>query len=102
MKLIDIKKISTHFWSFGLLVGTLGAFLISAVITIWELIENPGEIFRNAQGVNWSFVFDTASSWFIPSFLYLGLSSAIAHLAISVLTLGLNKKSQDEKKNTID
>ena len=102
MILIDIKKISTQFWSFGLLVGTLGAALITSVIMNWELIESHGEIFRHAQGVNWSFVFDTASSWFVPSFLYLGLTSAIAHLSISALTLGLNKKSQDENKDKVD
>ncbi|QFU22392.1 hypothetical protein FM038_009655 [Shewanella eurypsychrophilus] len=102
MKPTNLKKLSKQFWGFGLLVGALGASLITSVITLWELIENPGEIFRNAQGVNWSFVFDTASSWFIPSFLYLALISAIAHLSISALTRGLNKSSQGKNKTKAD
>ncbi len=91
MTLNHIKALSSQFWFFGLLVGTIGASLITTVVTIWELLENPSGIFHNAEGVNWSFIFDTASSWFIPSFLYLALISALAHLSITAITKGFSK-----------
>ncbi|WP_076409383.1 hypothetical protein [Shewanella sp. UCD-KL12] len=91
MTLSNIKALSSQFWFFGLLVGLVGASLITSVITIWELIENPGGIFHNEQGLNWSFVFDTASSWFMPSFLYLAVIAALAHLSITAITKGFTK-----------
>ena len=30
----------------------------------WQL--NPGGIFRGPEGTNWTFVFETAYSWFMP------------------------------------
>lgn len=94
---IDIKSWSTHFWFFGLLIGTIGGAAITAVITVWEFIENPGGIFRTAQGVNWPFVFDTASSWFIPSFSYLCLISALAHLSITAITKGFSNNTNKKQ-----
>lgn len=54
----------------GLLFGAAVAFSVTLIICVWEWVENPGGIFRGDDGTNWSFVFDTAISWLIPTFFY--------------------------------
>ncbi|TAA43649.1 hypothetical protein [Corallincola spongiicola] len=48
----------------------LFAVLLTTVVTLWEWLENPGQIFRNEQGTHWQPLFDTAISWFLPAFSY--------------------------------
>lgn len=59
-----------RFFLTGLLFGTAVALSVTLVICVWEWIENPGGIFRGADGTNWGFVFDTAISWLLPTFFY--------------------------------
>ena len=65
---------------FGLAVGFSIAALITIIITLWELIENPGGIFRGPDGINWPFVFETVTSWFIPTFVIITGAAALGHL----------------------
>ncbi|QQX78892.1 hypothetical protein JK628_15140 [Shewanella sp. KX20019] len=44
--------------------------IVTLVIVVWEWLENPGGIFRGAGGTQWQFVYDTAISWFLPTFIY--------------------------------
>ena len=39
---------------------------MAAVMTCIDWLENPGGIFHDASATNWSFVFETAWSWFAP------------------------------------
>lgn len=63
---------------FAALFGGLVAAAVTLFITAWELIENPGGIFRNDAGTRWAFVYDTAISWFVPTFLWAFVCVAIA------------------------
>jgi hypothetical protein len=82
LKLADIKK---HFWSFGLLTGILVSCIVTLIITVWEWLENPSGIFHDKSGTNWGFIFDTASSWFVPTFVYIALIAAVIHLLSSAI-----------------
>lgn len=73
-------KISLSVLRFGLTVGFAIATLTTIIITLWELIENPGGIFRSPDGINWQFVFETATSWFIPTFVSITGIAALGHL----------------------
>lgn len=73
-------KMARPSWRFGLLMGSIIAFVITLAITVWELIQNPGGIFRGPSGINWLFVFETAVSWFIPTFLSVSVAAALGHM----------------------
>ena len=73
-------KISLSVLRFGLAVGFGVAALITIIITTWELIENPGGIFRGPGGINWQFVIKTATSWFFPSFASITVVAALGRL----------------------
>lgn len=66
---------------FGLKAGAVMAVLVTAVITAWEWLENPGGIFHGPDGTNWSFVYDTATSWLLPTFAYVAVISFLIHAA---------------------
>jgi hypothetical protein len=72
-------------WWLGLAVGTAVSATVTVIVVIWELLENPGGIFRNEFGTNWNFVADTAISWFVPTFVYAALAASGLHIAWSVL-----------------
>lgn len=67
--------------AFGLAMGGAVSITVTLVICLWEWIENPGGIFHNSDGTNWQFVFDTAASWMVPTFLYSVVAASSAHLA---------------------
>lgn len=50
----------------GAVVGLACALGQALVVTLWELVENPGGIFRTAQGWRWDFLLETFASWFLP------------------------------------
>ncbi len=77
-----IKK---HFWLFELFSGLVVSLSVTLVIVIWELLENPGGIFRGRNGINWGFVYETAESWFIPTFIYVVLIASVAHLIMTLI-----------------
>ncbi|WP_163938447.1 hypothetical protein [Paraferrimonas sp. SM1919] len=49
-----------------------------------ELVENPGGIFWQEGELQWHFLYDTAISWLVPSFIYSLPLSAVAGALISV------------------
>ena len=55
----------------GLLVGLATALAAAAaltlLVTVWEVVEKPGGIFRTEAGWRWDFVVETALSWFLPT-----------------------------------
>ncbi len=78
------RKIGQSFWRFGLVAGVVTATVLTIIVTVWEWIENPGGIFRDAAGTNWQFIFDTAISWFVPTFIGIGLVATAGHLLWSL------------------
>lgn len=65
----------------GVAIGIALAGGLALFVTTWELVENPGGIFRTEQGWRWDFVGETAASWFLPTLLpaiVLGLLLALA------------------------
>ena len=54
----------------ALLFGAGVGLTVAAVMTFLEWRLNPGGIFHGAEGTNWSFVMDTALSWFGPVFVF--------------------------------
>lgn len=74
---------ASTFWLFGIVWGAIVATLVTLVVTVWEWLENPGGIFRDEDGTHWGFVFDTAVSWFSPTFGAAAVVAAAAHLAWS-------------------
>jgi hypothetical protein len=77
------STIRTSFWIFGVVVGVLFSTAVTLVMITWEWLENPGGIFRNDQGTNWQFMFDTAISWFVPTLIYGTIVASIGRLAWS-------------------
>jgi hypothetical protein len=73
-------------WLFGLLVGVALASVLTVFISVREWFDNPGGIFRDENGTNWSFVFETATSWFVPTFLYTAVIATILRFAWTVLS----------------
>jgi hypothetical protein len=71
--------------------GALIAAGVTVIMVIWEWLENPGGIFRSENGTNWGFVFDTATSWFIPTFIYAAVVAFVAYSAWLALRRGLHK-----------
>jgi hypothetical protein len=80
------------FWWLGLAVGVVVSFIVTLIIVIWEWLENPGGIFRSEIGTNWNFVFDTATSWFVPTFIYVALIASALHLAWWIVRRHLRRK----------
>lgn len=73
-------KVTSTVLRFAVAIGFVVATLITIIITAWEWIENPGGIFRGPNGTNWQFVFETATSWFIPSFVSIVVVAALGCL----------------------
>jgi hypothetical protein len=69
----------TRIWILGLLVGALVGLVVASVMTFLDWRLNPGGIFRDAQGTDWTVVTETAVSWFAP------ISGLVSVLAILVL-----------------
>jgi hypothetical protein len=73
------------FWWLGLAVGAIVSSSVTVIVVVWEWLENPGGIFHSEVGTNWEFVFDTAISWFIPTFIYATIIASVLHLAGSFI-----------------
>ena len=69
------------FWWLGLALGAAASSVVTIVVVVWEWLENPGGIFRNELETNWKFIYDTAISWFVPTFIYLAVIASVVHLA---------------------
>lgn len=85
-------SIGQHCWSFGLAFGLFVASIVTLVITVWEWVENPGGIFYDGNSTQWSMLYDTAISWFVPTLLYAAIAATIGHLSITLLSQWIGKK----------
>ena len=74
------SKISSSFWRFGLTIGLVTSLSITIFVTSWEWVENPGGIFRGSGGTSWWFVYETAISWFVPTFAGVAIVAGCGHL----------------------
>ena len=72
-------------WWLGLAAGAAVSSAVTVIVVIWEWLENPGGIFHSEAGTNWEFVFDTAVSWFVPTFVYVAFIASGLHLAWSAV-----------------
>jgi len=55
--------------------------LVASLMALWNWIENPGSIYHDSSGTNWSFIWDTFFSWFWPLLLLLlPVSLLVAYL----------------------
>lgn len=80
-----MEYIKKHFWLFGLFSGLVVSLPVTLVIVTWEKIDNSGGIFREKNEINWGFVYDTAESWFIPTFIYVVVLTSAAHLIVTIV-----------------
>jgi len=53
-------------WIVGVAIGVFVGLVVAFIMTFLDWRLNPGGIFHNAQGTNWTVVADTAISWFAP------------------------------------
>jgi hypothetical protein len=67
---------------FGATLGVLVAALTSVAMSAWDWLENPGGIFRGADGTHWAFVFETLASWFLPTLIYVAVIASLCHLVV--------------------
>jgi len=86
------KRMIESFWVFGLGVGLTAAVMTAAIFTAWNWVENPSGIFHDSSGTNWGFVYDTAISWFLPTFLYTTVAASIMHMVVSKILAIFRKK----------
>jgi hypothetical protein len=59
-----------RFWAglgWGLIAAAEAAAGLAIFVTVWEVIENPGGIFRGEGELRYEFVAETAASWFLPT-----------------------------------
>ena len=82
---------------FGLLSGVLVSVLVTSVITAWEWLENPGGIFRGAEGTNWNFVLETAISWLVPTLVWTTIVALAFHLLVSGIRHAVANRARDER-----
>ena len=57
-------------WFFDIVTGAFVSATVTLFIVAWEWLENPGGIYRDANGTNLGIVFDTAISWLVPMFFW--------------------------------
>ena len=50
----------------GMAIGIAIGFLAAIVATSMDWWQNPGGIFRDARGTDWTVVVETGVSWFAP------------------------------------
>jgi len=81
----DVPTFTPKAWWLGLAVGAIVSSSVTVIVVIWEWLENPGGIFHSGAGTNWRFIFDTAMSWFIPTFVYATIIASVLHLAWSLI-----------------
>ena len=80
-----------NFWVFGIVSGAFLSTTVTLIAVVWEWLENPGGIFHTANGTNWGFVFDTAISWLVPTFIYVAVFASILHLGWSAIRRRRNR-----------
>ena len=65
------------------MVGVVFGLIVASVMTFLDWRLNPGGIFHDAQGTDWSVVWETAVSWFTPIAAAAGAVAAVVLFLIS-------------------
>ncbi|MEM6514373.1 MAG: hypothetical protein AAF660_15285, partial [Pseudomonadota bacterium] len=65
---------------FALLASGFVAVALATLMSAWNWIDNPSGIFQNDSGTNWSFLFDTFISWFLPTLIGLMPPAFLGHI----------------------
>lgn len=97
-----IKSFLKTFWAFGLFIAIGLALLLSIIFSAWSWAENPGGIFRDSAGTNWNFVYDTAISWFVPTFLNTFIIASLLHLVTGKLLSLYHSKKPSSRNDAED
>jgi len=79
------SSIRVNSWLFGVVIGAVISAAITLVIVVWEWRENPGGIYRDANGTNLGIVFDTAISWLVPVFIGTAIIASVLQLLWSTM-----------------
>jgi hypothetical protein len=96
-----MRLYKTNFIVFGLLTGTAFACIVTLSVTTWEVIQNPGGIFRGPEGMNWGFIRDTAVSWLLPTFTDAVIVASVGHLFITGL-MRISKNLRRKDRSSMD
>ncbi|MFK8010864.1 MAG: hypothetical protein AB8B80_02410 [Marinicellaceae bacterium] len=83
------KKLIFHCCKIAVVLSFIIAFVMAVIMSIWNWLENPNGIFHNSIETNWSFVYETFVSWFIPALLY-----SFVLLSISTYCYKMLRKSK--------
>ena len=70
-------------WKLASMFGMLTGLCVSAAVTFVDWRHNPGSIFHDKSGTDWSVVVETALSWLGPVTLVAFLAAAIVLYAIA-------------------
>lgn len=69
----------------GITIALLVALIVACVMTFMDWRLNPAGIFRTEAGTDWARVAETATSWFLPTALIVGLVTLPISLWLSFL-----------------
>jgi hypothetical protein len=78
---VELSILKKNSLAIAILVSFSIAIVVTITITIWEWLENPSGIFHGQNGTNWTFIYETASSWFVPTFINATVITVLIHLA---------------------
>ena len=76
---VDLDK-AVRSLRLALVAGAVIAVVTAGVMPAWDWLETPAGIFHGPDGTRWDFVFDTAVSWVVPTFLHATVVAFCAHL----------------------
>jgi hypothetical protein len=74
-------KLQTKCLSLGFAAGVVVSIPVATVPTFLDWHHNPGGIFQDHAGTNWSIVSETFFSWLWPVFL-VAIPTAVAVIAL--------------------
>ena len=97
---MKIKSLTGKYWIFGPVTGLVCAALSAILFTTIDWARNYAGIFRDSSGTNWSFVYETAVSWFVPTLIYVTVFASLGHLATSILLDTYRKRFPKNNKES--
>ena len=90
-----LGAVSFRDWVAGLLAGFGFALVLTLIVTLWDWLENPSQIFHGAGGTHWGVVAETALSWFLPTLFYAVLVAWCGTFLVSITRKTLQKPHKD-------
>ena len=70
-------------WKLAAIEGLLTGLVVSTTMTVMDWRLNPGKIFHNQSGTDWTVVGETALSWLVPVGLVTFLAAAVVLYSIA-------------------